>query len=232
MLFADKTTTILRKTELIQQRRSLRHQITKWRDIQAVYMPGVAHIIQAMESSSNPESELLYLPSSVDAAVRAACCIPGLPDMECRLRLGQADDALNEVRRQLRITSSVIQFKRGQHQASQQLSRKSKALMKKFTEKTQRAATRYITARGALLALDRDGEWARRLKPLDSAKDLQLPRREDDEDGEKRKRRNQGENMRKLSWIWLAHSSGGRPNNVATADEVNESEVPHQIFLY
>lgn len=159
-LFAEVATTILRKTELLEQRHSLCLRITNWREIQAIYMPGVTHIFGAAPNDKSPhaESELLNLPLSVDAALRVAFCIPGLPKMECRIRLGQADDALNKVRRQLRITSSVIQFKRSQHQASQQLSHKSKALMAKFTEKTQRAAHRYIRAYMALSTLDAGGK--------------------------------------------------------------------------
>lgn len=190
-------------------------------------MPGVAHIVEAVpndKSQPTPESDLLYLPSSINTNLRIACCTSELPTMECRLRLGQADDALNEIRRQLRVTSSVIQFKRSQHQASQQLSRKSKSLMAKFTEKTQRAASCYITAYAALLALDGEGEWSQRLKPLDISTDLQLPGREDDKDGELQKKRGNGENMRELSWIWRVQGLGSRPIIVATADEVNDSK--------
>lgn len=209
-------------------------------------MPGVARLLEADAAGSptltHPEVELLYLPSSISSDIRHSCCIPGLPNWECRVRLGQADDALNEVRRQLRITSSVIQFKRGQHQASQQLSRKSKALMTKFTNKTNRAGARYITAYTALCTLDPEGSWADRLKPLDLSKDLHLPRREDDDgldDDEKELRRRggrfrgrrQGENQRELSWIWRAQHVGGRPSQVTSVDEVNESELPAIISL-
>lgn len=189
-------------------------------------MPGVAQIRESVAPSSTPiqpECEELYLPSTIDVTQRTSCCTPGLPAMECRIRLGQADDALNEVRRQLRITSSVIQFKRGQHQASQQLSRKTKALMTQFTTKTQRAANRYITAFTALSRLDPGGEWSQRLQPLDRNEDLQLPRPEED-DKERRKKRGKGENQRELSWIWRVQGLGGRPRSVATADEVNDSE--------
>lgn len=210
-------------------------------------MPGVARLLERDAAESvdslpvHPEYENLYFPSSITSDIRPSCCIADLPSMECRIRLGQADDALNEVRRQLRVTSSIVQFKRGQHQASQQLSRKSKALMAKFNVKTQHAAQRYTVAHSALCSLDPQGAWADRLKPLDASKDLHLPRREDDDgldDEEKSARRRggkfrgrrQGENQRELSWIWRAHHVGGRPSKVTTADEVNESESVYYIL--
>lgn len=244
-LFREEGTTTTRKAELFGQRHSLRHQIASWREIQSVYMPGVAPLLerQSMDSTTPilPEVEVLYLPSSIDLNIRQSCCVSGLPEIECRIRLGQADDALNEVRRQLRITSSIIQFKRGQHQANQQLSRKSRALMAKFTGKTHRAANRYVAAHAALSSLDPDGSWALRLQPLNLEKDLHLPRREEsdglDEDKEVRGKgsrfrgRKQGENQRELSWIWRAQHAGGRPSKVTSADEVNESKLDLSVSL-
>lgn len=231
-LFKEASTTT-RKTELLGQRHTLRHHITNWRDIQTVYMPRVTRLLEA-EGNKHPEDAILYLPTSIKPELRQSCCIPGLPDMELRMRVGQADDALNEVRRQLRITSSIIQFKRGQHQASQQLSRKSRALMAKFTTKTHRAAERYIAAHGALSTLDPRGSWTTRLQPLDTSKDLHLPRREDDDGldederelrgrGVKFRGRKQSENQGELSWIWWAQHAGGRPSKITSVDEVNES---------
>lgn len=239
-LFKEASTTT-RKTELLGQRQTLRHHITNWREIQTVYMPGVARLLEA-EGNHHPEAAILYLPSSIKPESRLSCCIPGLPDLERRIRVGQADDALNEVRRQLRITSSIIQFKRGQHQASQQLSRKSRALMAKFTAKTQRATARYIAAHGALSTLDPQGSWTTRLLPLNVSKDLHLPRREDDDGldederelrgrGAKFRGRKQSENQRELSWIWRAQHAGGRPSKITSVDEVNESMLSFLCHL-
>ena len=116
-------------------------------------MPGVTQLLKAEAAQSipkNPEDEILCLPSSVNSDICYSCCITDLPSIECRLHLGQADDTLNEVQRQLRVTSSIIQFKCSQHQASQQLSRKSQALMAKFTNKTHQAVRCYIAAHEAL----------------------------------------------------------------------------------
>lgn len=145
-LFHEEGTITSRKAELLGQHHSLRHQITNWHEIQSIYMPGVAQLLerQLLDSTTSTllEVKVLYLPSLIDLNIHLSCCVPGLPEIECCMRLGQADNALNEVCRQLHITSSIIQFKRGQHQASQQLSQKSRALMAKFTSKTHRATNR------------------------------------------------------------------------------------------
>ena len=156
--------------------------------------------------------------------------------------LGQADNTLNEVHRQLCITSSIIQFKWGQHQASQQLSWKSRALMAKFTSKTHHATNWYIAAHVVLSTLDPDGSWASRLQPLNHERDLHLLRREEedglDEDkdvwgkGSKFQGHKQGKNQRELSWIWRAQHVGGIPSKVTSADEVNESKFVLSMSLH
>ena len=210
--------------------------------MQTIYMPGVVQILKSQSSLSptstptHPENETLYLPSSISFKLRASSCVPGLPDTERCICKGQADDMLNEVQWQLCITSSIIQFKQGQHQASQQLSQKSRALMVKFKNKTDQAAERYIAAYTTLTALDPGGSWALHLQQLNMAKDLHLPRQEEDDGldeeqevqgkGARFRGRKQSENQRKLSWIW-------GPSKVTSVDEVNESKLTsvHTTFL-
>ena len=146
-----------------------------------VYMPGAEQIIARAKSTTPTEQldhaklENLFLPSSLSPANSMLCCIPGLADKECRLCLAQPDDALNELCWQLRVTSSILVFKRGQHSASQRLSRTTQGLMDKFCNKTQRCAQRYSAAFTALSVLDPSGNWTQRLQKLDHSKDLQLP---------------------------------------------------------
>ena len=230
-LFAQTKTTILRKAELLEKRNALRCRIIKWREVQAVYMPGAEQIIARAKSTASTEQldhaelENLLLPSSISHTNSMLCCIPGLTDKERRLRLAQADDALNELRRQLRVTLSILVFKRGQHSASQRLSRTTQGLMDRFRNKTLRCAQRYSAAFAALSVLDPGGDWTRRLQKLDHSKDLQLPRCEE-EDPKKKKGRMAGENRRELSWIWLTPKAGSGQSDVVTADEINDCEYP------
>lgn len=207
---AEKTTT-LQKVELLERRNKLCHRIGTWREIQKVYMPGVTSLRSTSTASSttapHPEDELLWLPSSLPSGHQLSACIPNLADKERRLRIGQAEDALHSTRRQLRVTSTIIDFKRGQHAASQQLTTRTRNMTNAFHNKTLGFAARYNDAYNAIKALDPGGEWTHRLRPLDIEKDLTLPRREEsDVDAEKRRRREReaGENRRGLSWIWQA----------------------------
>ena len=227
-LFAQTKTTISRKAELLEKRNALRCRIIKWREVQMVYMPGAEQIIARAKSTASTEQldhaelENLLLPLSISRANSMLGCILGLTDKECRLRLAQADDALNELRRQLCITSSILVFKRGQHSASQRLSRTTQGLMDRFRDKTLQCAQRYSAAFAALSVLDPGGNWTQRLQKLDHSKDLQLPRHE--EDPKKKKGRMAGENRWELSWIWLTPKVGSRQSDVVTADEINDCE--------
>ena len=180
-LFAQTRTTILRKAELLEKRNALRCRILKWCEVQMVYMPGAEQIITRAKSTTptkqldHAELENLFLPSSLSPANSMLCCIPGLADKERRLRLAQADDALNELCQQLHVTSSILVFKHGQHSASQRLSRTTQGLMDRFRDKTQQCAQRYSAAFTALSVLDPGGNWTQHLQKLDHSKDLQLP---------------------------------------------------------
>ncbi|KIM81092.1 hypothetical protein PILCRDRAFT_9123 [Piloderma croceum F 1598] len=174
VLFAQTRTTILCKAELLEKWNALRCCIIKWREVQMVYMPGAEQIIARAKSITSTEQldhaelENLFLPSSISPANSMLCCIPGLADKECSLCFAQADDALNELRRQLHVTLSILVFKRGQHSANPSMC----------------SALQHCLCSSS--ALDPRGNWTQRLQKLDHSKDLQLPRREE-EDPKKKK---------------------------------------------
>ena len=121
MLFKEVAATTHKKEQLAQWH-ALHHQTNKWHKVQFIYMPEVAYLleVEASDISSTshicPEDELLYLPPSISSDICLSCCIQGLPTLEHCICLEKADDALNELCQQLCITSSIIQFKQGQHQ--------------------------------------------------------------------------------------------------------------------
>lgn len=63
-LIKDQTTTILRKTELLEKRNALRHHINAWFAIQDLYMPEAQQLRQSRVLPIAPyaEDERLYLP--------------------------------------------------------------------------------------------------------------------------------------------------------------------------
>jgi hypothetical protein len=169
--------------------------------------------LPASSSTIHPEKIPLYLPSSIPRSLWTSGCSPGLVEKEKRLRLAQADDGLQELRRQLRISATLIDYKREQHCTSQRMATRTRGLLSRFHDKTHRAAERYTAAFDALSILDPGGDWTVRLKHLDHSKDLRSPRRDLDEDP--------SESKRELSWIWLVQRAD---SDAATTDEINDSQ--------
>ncbi|KAF7983642.1 hypothetical protein HWV62_20588 [Athelia sp. TMB] len=216
-LMKEKKSTLLRKADLLEKRNALQHRIDTWRGIQAFYMPEVQHLRAEDNSSTQAyaEEENLYLPSGLPDAYRLSPGVSALLKKELRLRIGQADDALHEIRRLLRISSTVLEFKKGQHMASQRITTRTRQLILNFRAKSDAVAARYVAAYNALNTLDPGGDWTTSFKPLNTAVDLHLPRREEDD--------LVAENRRELSWIWLVPRSEDAQRRVATADEVSDS---------
>lgn len=187
-----------------RRRAALRERIESWRSIQALYMPGIAQLCQmsptrtdAMPSDQDtekPESMQLWLPSSLPTGLRETGCVNGLVDKERRLRLAEADDALVALRRQLRITTGVFNYKKTHVSGTgQKANTRARTMLSQLTAKTRLIADRYRAARKALAILDPNGDWQHRLRPL-RQEDIRGPTRTDDDESEGR---------RELSWIWV-----------------------------
>lgn len=179
-------------------------------------MPEVQHLHASDYSSTSTyaESEKLYLPSGLPLNYCTSPTNFRLLAKELRLCIGQADDTLNNIRCQLRISSTILEFKCGQHLASQRITTRTRDLVLNFRAKTIAAADRYIAAYDTLNTLNPGGDWATSFKPLNPTVDLHLPQRKDND--------LESENRRELSWIWLVPCSADAQRRVATADEVGE----------
>lgn len=201
------------------RRATLFDRIETWRSIQTLYMPGVTQLRQtystrtdAMPSaheSDKPEDTQLWLPSSMPTNLWENGCIAGLLDKEKRLRVAEADDALNALRRQLRIMTGVFNYKKTHVSGmGQRANTRARTLMAQITDKTRLFAERYRAARLALSKLNPNGDWQVRLQPL-RTEDVRGPGRGDEE----------SEGRRELSWIWLTSSV-----TVAEGDEFEVAE--------
>jgi hypothetical protein len=202
------------KTESLEQldkQNILHRRIDSWRLIQDVYMPGVSELWTQtlIDKPSPPESIPLYLPSSVPPALQSN--FAGLVDKEKRIRIAQAEDALTELRRLLRITMGLWHYKFTQVGPSQRSGTRARSLINRFKDKIYHCAERYRAARNALLSLDPTGSWITHLHEL-KAEDIRAPGKDDDEH----------EGDRSMSWIWLADQC-----NYASADDsqIHESMV-------
>lgn len=148
----------------------------------------------------------LCLPSSLTTEQRRSYCTPGLEEKERRLRIAQADDALDELRRVLRAVLA-LDTHRNRHTAGAGVAANTRmqSLLSKHRAKQRRIAERYRAARGALCLLDPEGAiaedgWGRRLQVLDDP-DIKPPALED----------GQSEGRRQLTWIWLTPSGAAHP---------------------
>jgi hypothetical protein len=206
-----------------RRRVSLFDRIETWRSIQLLYMPVISQLRQINstrtdalptdQDSEKPESLQLWLPSSVPSGLREAGCVDGLLDKECRLRLAEADDALIALRRQLRITTGVFNYKKTHVSGTGQKSNtRARTLLSQLSAKTKLFADRYRAARKALSILDPNGEWQHRLLPL-RAEDIRGPTRLDDDESEGR---------RQLTWIWLTGRKAQMP--IGEGDEFEIAE--------
>lgn len=229
--------TTLQAADRQEKRNSLNRRIEQWRECQVAYMPGVPQLRENntvpassltngnrprqstsahTDDTDIPEKTCLWLPSSVHRQSWATVCVPGLAEKEHRFRIAQADGALAELRRQLRITATLRDYKRTQiGGTSQRMSTRTGSLLTRFAEKTERCAARYRAAYNALTLLDLEGDWRSRLKHL-ADDDIRSPHRQEDDPSEGR---------RELPWIWLTTHGGSRPTVVASPDEVNDSKA-------
>lgn len=163
--------------------------------------------------------------------------------MEGRLRLAQCADALDSIRRILRIKVRMIQFKnknlRGQREGT-----RSRAMIDRVHERARASAEKYRTARAAVLNLLGPGSWENRFRVLKgedirgfqdanklrgkgTLEDDQLAEMDENveevEEGfelfeeERGRRDGTGETRRTLSWIWTTGAALSPLQNTDTS---------------
>lgn len=109
-----------------------------------------------------------------------------------RLRLAQAEDALNSMKKHLRKGAALFKHKKD-HVAGTGVAANTRmqSSIERQQSKTRLDAARYTTARSALLLLCPSGKWKTRLRVLNET-DIRPPT----SDG------STGEGRRQLTWIW------------------------------
>ncbi|KAH6886031.1 hypothetical protein BKA70DRAFT_1465400 [Coprinopsis sp. MPI-PUGE-AT-0042] len=191
----DKATA-KERADLQDRIMSWSRRVQTWRETQLMYMPCVAQLFPP-DATIDPTSAQLFLPSALSPSHRAT--VPKLADIELRLRIAQADDALADIRRQRRLITGLWTFKKlnlaGQ---GNRPNTRLRAIHNRMLSKTDRLADRYRAAYSALLLLETDPKamWRSRLQPL-NPKDVRGPGKDADESS--------GRHV--PSWIWLVASS-------------------------
>ncbi|KAH9916110.1 uncharacterized protein BXZ73DRAFT_53996, partial [Epithele typhae] len=217
-----------------EKRNALQRRIELWQAAQAVHMPIAAQIrgstparthtnplqtpaasLPRYVSNALAEYTQLLLPSAIPASLRSQLSLSML-DKAWRLRLAQADDSLDDIRRYLRILAGIREFSRlNVNGTGQRTTGRVRSVYWTFRDKIARAASRYRAARAALLALDPHGNWRTRLQDL-RQDDIRGPGRPDDDN-------QTGEGRYQTSWIWLVPRASGEATG--SCQDIDPSEV-------
>lgn len=253
LLIREKSKTTLLQAGTRQEKvNTIRLRISRFRDTQVIYMPGVPELrdegVTPITASANdivnhpagrdtaakepspasptddqPEHECMWLPSAIPRNMREKACVAGVIATETRMQLALMDDSLDNLRRLLRISSTIRADKRTNGGGtSQRVGTRTQTVLERFAEKIDRAAARYRAAYSAMTSLDPTGDWTNRLEEL-KPDDIRSPHRDRDEDKKKKKKKRKAndapeerrdrpsEGRRELSWIWLRNGPSGRP---------------------
>ena len=189
---------MLQLAKMQERKNSLSKKIKSWTTVQLLYMPEVSALCvrddqdASDKSTERPPQDLpLYLPSSLPTGTP---CTLKLQQYEFRLREGQAFEALENVRRHLRLRTHLYKHK-DKNITGQRANTRSQNLINHTQGKVNGAAAMYRRARDALTRLSAPlGEigWRGQLLAL-TPEDIR-PLKEGDEGA--------SEGTRKLSWIW------------------------------
>jgi hypothetical protein len=211
----------LKQTDIMDKRQALRRRIERWQDVQTTYMPAVSDLRTRLHSPSSsdrfsrPELIPLYLPSALPSSSYSTLNADFF-GKEIRLRVAQADDALAELRKLLRITLGLWDYKHTQLGPSQGASTWARTMISRFRDKINRCADRYRAAYSSLKVLNPTGEWALRLLELTAA-DVKPPRRDKENDI------TEGKHV--LSWIWIVQRGESVVSEDASEEEIGDSKL-------
>ncbi|KAF4586545.1 hypothetical protein EYR38_010824 [Pleurotus pulmonarius] len=162
--------TTVEATQLQTSRTSLLKRITKFRNTQNSYMPGLSDYLKQtsndlVDETATPEAMPLFLPSFFAVDKRVTICESSLCDLEDRLRFAQASEALSKLRRQLRTRSFAHSYKT-RNINSQGAYTRSRLLQNQIEVRIKAIRILYNIAREALLSLRGRGDWESTLRPL------------------------------------------------------------------
>ncbi|TRM56348.1 hypothetical protein BD626DRAFT_620006 [Schizophyllum amplum] len=193
---ACKNATASQELDISKRRTALKKKITRYRTLQRIFMPCLREVLSASDVAdldgdlnATTESVRLFMPSDIPRTdLRTTACVDGLPTVEARLRIPEATENLEDIRRGLRSRTMATRFRKANVVGISAATR-SRTLMDRVSRSIQTAVAHYRAAYAAAIRLDPMGGWTKRLRPL----------RDDDTvtGGVER-----GEGQRVLSWIW------------------------------
>jgi hypothetical protein len=105
-----KYPTDAQRVELVESRRKMSKALDAWYSSLADFMPADA-LQEVLGEDSQPEKELLRLPSDFPQESHPRLGLTELADIERQLRVGQAHDALRKLRTMLGLKSFLVKRK-------------------------------------------------------------------------------------------------------------------------
>jgi hypothetical protein len=128
-------------------------------------MPGLTLADHEIDVSGSPDRSRVFLPSDLDSVRRGECCSSKLIAAEISLRTAAANEALEDVRRHIRMRSALYNFLPlnmvGYNDAT-----RSAAALSTLRGLIDTSANTYRAHHTALLKLKLTGPWEKKLRVL------------------------------------------------------------------
>ena len=199
--------------ELEDKRRILITRINKWREVQLSYIPEIGSLVantasKLLSATLTAEDVPLFLPSSLSPNLQTTPAFSKSLAHEVQLRIAQANDALANIRHNLRTISGLWQFKKVNISGTgNRPNTRMRSLFNRFNHRMRQSVLRYRTARHALIAANSGQQWEDSLLDLKDS-DVRGPGKDDfylQESGKANYGASKG--RYEISWIWLVPQS-------------------------
>jgi hypothetical protein len=200
--------------DLEEKRRILITRINKWREVQLSYVPEIGPLIanttsKLLSAALTAEDVPLFLPSSLSPNHPTTPGISKALAHEVQLRIAQANDALADIRHNLRTISGLWQFKKINISGTgNQPNTRMRSLFNRFHHRMRQSVLRYRTARSALIAANFGQQREDSTLPDLKDSDVRGPGKDDfylQEAGKANYGASKG--RYEISWIWLVPQS-------------------------
>ncbi|KAJ7507619.1 hypothetical protein B0H11DRAFT_1902704 [Mycena galericulata] len=232
---ARKAATTYQELDFQKRRNAISKKIERFRQLQGIYMPGLRDelteeqlVLLTANVKKEVESVKLYLPSALSSErARENACAPRVAGIEARLRLVEATDALEELRRGLRMRTVTNRFK-VKNVTGQRGNTRAQGIQHQVDVRIHAAKLRYRYSREAYARLVGSGTWEATLRVLNDEDVRAMNERAltvEEKNEEERLREGgllnelqqggvvaagvvvTGEGHRTLSWIWYQGGS-------------------------
>ncbi|KAF8208324.1 hypothetical protein K438DRAFT_1961817 [Mycena galopus ATCC 62051] len=155
---AVKDASPTQKLGFTKRRTALLKRIYQFRQIQ--------HAVFDANGDEVPEATRLFMSSEIsDQTRREEVCALGLPEIEARIREGEATEVLEAVRTGLRTRTMTNRYKLRNY-TGQRMMTKGQGILRAINVCIHIAKVRYRYSRAALLVLRGHGDWEDRLRVL------------------------------------------------------------------